>query len=190
METIRTFIAIPLPEALLKEIDILINYFKPLAGNVRWVRPETVHLTLKFLGNLTIEEVNKVFEAMDEFFEKNRAQFSLIVKGLGAFPNFRRPQVLWLGIAGEELPSLLTLHTEIDRLLHKQGFKRENRKFSPHLTLGRIKSRDYLDMFMDQFIGYKFPCLNFMVKKVQVMKSFLRPEGALHSVQKVYHLTE
>ncbi|MEJ2637653.1 MAG: RNA 2',3'-cyclic phosphodiesterase, partial [Calditrichia bacterium] len=131
MEKIRTFIAIPLPPEILKGIGALINEMRPLAPDVKWVRPESIHLTLKFLGNLTPEELQKLFSGMDEVFREQWGNFSLQAGGVGAFPNFRRPRVLWVGLREPGMEELRKLQGRIEEKLAVQGFPKEERAFSP-----------------------------------------------------------
>ncbi len=188
METIRTFIAVPLPERILAELGKLINHMKSLNRDVKWVRPDAIHLTLKFLGNLSEVQLTRVFAGMDQLFQKPHGAFSLVAAGMGAFPNNRRPRVLWVGVEGSGVPELLNLQKKIETVLAKQGFSEEKRNFSPHLTVARINLAGHLERLMDEFTNYTFPPQEITVKEVLVMKSELKPSGAIYSIQKSYNL--
>ncbi len=188
MEKIRTFIAIPLPEAVLAEFEKMIEKMRPLYREVKWVKPHSIHLTLKFLGNLTREELDRTFAAMDAVFRNPVSPFSLTVGGLGAFPNFRRPRVLWVGVGGEGMPALHQLQSRVEDTLEKQGFPREERRYSPHLTVGRIKFMKNTADLVKDFREYPFPEMEFVVRQMNVMRSELKPGGAVYSVLKHYHL--
>ncbi len=188
-EKIRTFIAIPLPPVLLAELKKVIEQLRNLSRGVNWVKPESIHLTLKFLGNLRKDELSKVFEGMEKIFHSAPVTFKLTACGLGAFPSLRRPRVLWVGIKGSGLEQLLNLQKLIETELNQRGFPAEERPFSPHLTLARIKFADNLDELMHAFTSYPFPELEFLVENVQVMRSELRPQGAVYSIQKNFLLS-
>ncbi len=139
-ETLRLFIAIELPEPVLQHIDQVLHGLhqqEPLG--IRWVRPEGIHLTLKFLGDVPAGQVQGVVDAMARAAEGS-LPFSLRVRGAGAFPNLRAPRVLWVGIQGD-VESLIQVWQQLEQGLEAQGFARDQRPFSPHLTVGRVKGR-------------------------------------------------
>jgi len=134
----RIFLAIALPPEVAGNIAAIQRRLKKtLQGDVRWVRPEGIHLTLKFFGEATPEEAAKL-AAVVAGPAGAAAPFVLEVRGLGAFPDAHRPRVIWLGIAGET-GALLSLQRDLERALAGAGFPREERPFRAHLTLGRVK---------------------------------------------------
>jgi 2'-5' RNA ligase len=189
METIRTFIALPLPDKVLAELDKLITGMKPLSRDVKWVRPSSIHLTLKFLGNLNPEQLAAVFAGMDRFFQQRQSSFTLVTGDPGAFPNSRRPRVLWVGVEGSGIPELLNVQNGIEKIMVEEGFPEEKRNFSPHLTVGRFKVARPAEKLMNEYITYNFPALEFTLREVLVMKSELKPSGAVYSIQKRYQLS-
>jgi 2'-5' RNA ligase len=190
MEKIRTFIAIPLPQSMLSEIENLIQVMKKRSADVKWVKSQSVHLTLKFLGNLSSEDLTKVFSGMNRLFRTPPEKFQLNTGSLGAFPNIKKPRVLWIGIGGPGIEALQKLQADIETEMGKQGFPKENRKFSPHLTVGRIKFSRNLSLLVEAFSAYSFPIQDFIVDRILVMRSDLRPSGAVYSVQQTYVLTD
>jgi len=142
-QLIRAFLAIELSAEVLNEISgIQSRLRKMIRGDIRWVRPEGIHLTLKFLGNLASQDIAKISEAV----KKNIVGVKppvLEVKGIGVFPNPAHPRVLWLGMEGD-VGTLIALQKNIDRELQTCGFKKEEKPFHPHLTLGRIRSHRVL----------------------------------------------
>ncbi len=132
----RTFIAIDLPEAIHAALKRQQAAFRAACPDARWTRPEGVHLTLKFLGGITDDQVRKVSEALKELgpFEK----FPVEIKGFGFFPDARRPRVFWAGV--EAAPALGKLAGRVEDCMAKLGFAREGRAYRPHLTLARFKT--------------------------------------------------
>ncbi len=190
MEKIRTFIAVPLPENLIEEIGKLIEHLSRSAAAVKWVKPQSVHLTLKFLGNLTPEELEKVFQSLDTLFEQEHHRFVIRSGSGGVFPSVRKPRVLWVGLQGKEMNLLHQLQQQIEDVLEAVGFPKEERTFSPHLTIGRVKSQRNMKELLKQLLEYPFPEIEFPVETVHIMKSELQPEGARYSVLKAYQLQE
>ncbi len=163
---------------------------KTQQGGIRWANPDSIHLTLKFLGELTPDEVKKLFSGMDVAQQKFPDTFSLKSGQTGCFPSCKRPRVLWVGVKGEEMDSLHVLQRMIDKSLQEQGFPVEDRKFSPHLTVARIKFGNPIEVILEKFIKYPFPEITLPVKEIHIMRSDLKPNGAVYSVQKTYKLKE
>jgi 2'-5' RNA ligase len=132
----RAFIAIDLPEMIRTELQRRQSAFRAASPDARWTRPEGIHLTLKFLGEISDEQVGKVTEALKELgpFEN----FGVEVKGLGFFPDARRPRVFWAGV--EAPPPLGELAGRVEDCMERLGFGREGRAYRPHLTLARFKN--------------------------------------------------
>ena len=142
MSIIRAFIAIELSPKVLNQIGGLQEKLKRdvPSGLVRWVRPEGIHLTLKFLGDTPVEQVHAVAQAVHGACDRH-APFALAVRGTGCFPNPHRPRVIWAGVH-EPTGVLARLQRDVERMVQPLGFPPEGRPFHPHLTLGRVKGRD------------------------------------------------
>ena len=190
METIRTFIALPLNPEIRAEAGKLARKLQPLSRGIKWVKPQAMHLTLKFLGNIAPEEVRKVFTAMDRLYASPPSPLILRSANLGAFPTLKKPRVLWIGLQGEGLPALLDLQREVEENLAAEGFPKEQRKFSPHLTLARVKYGDNLETVIKEFSEYQFPEILLKVEQLDVMRSDLKPTGAEYSMQKSYSFSK
>lgn len=140
-DLIRAFIAIKLPEFVLAKVLEIQNIFKSKCLHITWVKPENIHLTLKFLGDIEPDDIELVVSAMTECSKHDKMNF--FVKGAGVFPDLRRPRVLWLGIAGD-IKKLIAFQKNLDLRLFDSSngrFKPEERPFSGHITIGRIKDR-------------------------------------------------
>ena len=131
----RAFIAIELPEELRQRLAQEQSRFRAVAADARWTRPEGIHLTLKFLGEISDEQVAQVTKALQQI--KSFEPFSVAAKGFGFFPDARRPRVFWAGL--EAPAALAELAGFVESAMAPLGFPPENRAFSPHLTLARFK---------------------------------------------------
>jgi 2'-5' RNA ligase len=180
MNKIRSFIAIEIPERIKKDVSEIQEKLKRTGSDVGWTRSEGIHLTLKFLGEVgegKLVEIQKAIEKATEGF----LSFRLEVGGIGIFPNPRSPRVLWIGIK-DEGNTLKTLQEAIEQETERVGFEKEDRAFTPHLTLGRVRSRkncDALIRALEEFDKIELGYLN--VEEVSLMKSELRPKGAVYT---------
>lgn len=184
MEQVRSFIAISLPEEVkvgLAQLQAQLKSGEP--SSVKWVDPFSVHLTLKFLGNVAVDKVDKITKAMEKA-AQGISPFHLEVKSLGAFPNLRRVQVVWVGINGE-VKKLSQLQQRIESNLSPLGFTPELRPFAPHLTLARLRdqaSSDERQRFGQLIAGTKFePAHTIKVDSINLMRSQLTREGPIYS---------
>jgi RNA 2',3'-cyclic 3'-phosphodiesterase len=131
---VRLFIAIEIPENIRTAFASLLNEFRAIAPQLKWVRAENLHVTLKFLGeteSVKLAELRNVLSAV-----RSSEPVNLEFCGLGFFPNEKRPRVFWAGM--ETSPNLKTLAADIDQVTHRLGFPLEERPFAPHLTLARF----------------------------------------------------
>ena len=136
MAKTRTFIAVEAVDGVHAQAQAAIERLRPLATNVKWVEPENLHWTLQFLGDLRDEEIAEVCRRVAKVIA-NIEPFSLTGANVGAFPQSDRPRVLWLG-ADEGSDKFCHLQSTIEQNLAGMGFRGENRRYVPHLTLGRV----------------------------------------------------
>lgn len=184
MNTIRAFIAIRLPapvERALGEVAQTLALRTP-RGAMRWVRPEQIHLTLRFLGDTATSRVDAIGAAMDAL-ATDTAPLALHLDGIGCFPNARRPRVIWVRLAGDEA-RLAELKAALDERLAGLGFPPDDKPFRAHLTLGRIKD-DRAAQGVDWTVDV--PPLAVPVAMIYLMESQLRPEGPIYTVR---HMSE
>jgi len=135
----RLFVALDLPEAVRSGLAAVIAKIEPIApraSGVRWVRPEALHVTLKFIGHIAGERLLDFRAALTPV--RSGEPIKLHYRGIGFFPDARRPRVLWCGVQAS--PNLAELAAEIERALEPLGIARESRTFVPHLTLARLDS--------------------------------------------------
>ena len=176
---IRTFLAIDLPGTQRKIIEEHQGRWKSTKADLRWIDPSNMHLTLKFLGEIQESSKGSVKTVCKEVCCLHRG-FSLFLNGTGIFPNLRRPRILWIGIGGET-DLLCKLQNNIETALEEKGFSREDRAFTPHLTVGRVRSPRKLSRLVDVFLKDKIVIEPFKVEEVIVYKSQLTPRGPLYS---------
>jgi 2'-5' RNA ligase len=183
MEPVRSFIAIKLPDELklrLAQLETELKRDEP--PGVKWVSPDSIHLTLKFLGNIAAGRIEAVTGAMEES-ARGIAPFRLRARGLGVFPNLQRAQVAWVGIDGE-VGRLSQLQKQLESNLARLGFTPESRAFTPHLTLARLKNYASLDerqSFGRLIASREFAAGDIEVEAVSLMKSQLTRSGAIYS---------
>lgn len=179
-ETFRAFIAIDLSESVRSSLSEAQEVIKRQGFGVKWVRPPNIHLTLKFLGNIDVADVERIADAM-ALATKDYTAISLVAMGVGVFPDIRRPRVIWAGLSGQ-LEILQDIQRLLDDHLAILGFSKESRGFKAHLTLGRIKgkiSSERLKAAMSELEG--FESKPFDVNQIILFKSELLPRGAVYT---------
>ena len=135
MAKTRTFLGIAPSEGVAESAQRLVSRLRAIADNVKWVEPKNLHWTLHFLGELTDQELYEVCQAVENAAEQ-QSPFTLNASGVGAFPKVEKPRTVWLG-ATEGAEQMIGLHDALKTQLEPLGFRGENRRFVPHLTLGR-----------------------------------------------------
>ena len=182
-DTIRTFVAVELSDSIKAHIAAGIAQLRQeQIDNMRLVRPEGVHLTLKFLGDIDANRVPTVADAMTQAAARH-APFSLALGQPGVFPNANRARVLWIGVEGD-LQLLRLLQSDIEEALIAAGFPPEKQRFNPHLTIGRMHhraSREDRRRATDALAALTLPeDRTIAVKAISLMKSTLLPGGAIY----------
>ena len=176
----RVFIAIELPEAVKKEMSRVQNKIMNTANKIKWVSYASMHITLKFLGEIKEKRLNKVFEAVERI-TIERDSFSIEIKGAGIFPDKGSPRVIWIGIKEGSI-ELTQMAKELEKKLSEQGFPQEGKKWMPHITLGRVKQLKDEEIIRKLITEERHtPGGKAKVKEVTVMQSHLTPRGAIYS---------
>jgi len=183
----RTFVALELSRPLRAGILRLAETLKARGVRASWSKDDTLHLTLKFLGDVEEADLPEVIEAVRRA-ARDVPPFSFTSGGVGAFPSARRPRVIWVGVEATE--ALLGLQAEVDRELAALGFPREERRWTPHVTVGRIRDPQGSSGFDATLASLKCPEETVDVNEVLVMKSTLAPGGAIHEAVARIRLTK
>jgi 2'-5' RNA ligase len=185
MTTLRTFIAIELDRELKDQLRRIQDQLRAqgVIRSVRWVQPDGIHLTLKFLGDTPMDKVEEVKAALSRAAAKV-APFSFSISGLGCFPNVRQPRVVWVGLQ-ELTGTLVRLRDAVEAEVAPLGFPTEGRPFSPHLTLGRVQrdsSKSEVRRIGEVVAASAVGAVGEMTaKSVCFIKSDLKPGGAVYS---------
>jgi len=177
---LRSFLAIELPESILRRIGEVQRDLKSSRADVRWVGPQNIHLTLKFFGNIEESKINSIAQSIEEP-ARNISPIWISVRGMGAFPSLKNPRVIWIGLHDEK-KVLISFQKQLDGEFQKIGFQPEDRPFHPHLTLGRMRSnrgKDELVKEMEKYREEEFG--SFQADKIILFKSDLKPEGAIYT---------
>ncbi len=184
----RTFIAIDLAPPIKDELSNFIQKLAAISSNIKWVKRNGMHLTLKFLGEIEEDKLDEIKSCLSEI-SKDHASFSLQLKGTGTFPpGKKKPRVLWIGI--EENKKLIILQSDIEKKLSKLGFLPEKRLFHPHLTLGRVKIGSQLGKIMAYMEKNREKSFGQMeVKKITFFRSILKPTGAEYQALAEFELS-
>lgn len=170
----RLFAAIPLPERARQECAAVLAAARESGWPVRWVRDETAHITLKFFGEVAPERLDVIAEAVETAAAGGSA-VALRLNSLGAFPTFRRPRVVWLGV--EAPPALELLRDRLERQAEAIGFAPEGTPFRPHITLGRVREGQRLPPGALERCGIAAAGDSFLGDSVVLYQSELTPRG-------------
>jgi len=184
--TFRLFLAIDPPDGINREIARIQSRLQRIVtGDVRWVKPGGVHLTLKFFGDVPAKEIEPISAASLKA-AAVAAPFTLSFRGLGTFPPARRPRVVYLGMEGDT-KRLAAFQAEIEAELADRGFPGEERPFLPHLTLARIKSLEESDRLFRELAESKaYEAGQFTATELCLFKSELAPGGAIYTKLAAY----
>jgi 2'-5' RNA ligase len=176
----RAFIALRLPENILSSINKIQEDLKRYRLPVRWVRPGHIHLTLKFFGDISESDIKNIEIAIDAC-AGNCPSVTLSAKGIGVFPSVSRPRVIWAGLSGQ-VSTLSTLQEALEKMLEKSGFKKEERPFKGHLTIGRFKERVNSEKLIEAMRTHKdFNSDVFEAGEIILFKSDLLPAGPVYT---------
>lgn len=182
MPRIRTFIAIDCGPAIRARIDGVQEDLARVCPEVKWVEKENLHLTLLFLGEVDNREIPDVCKAVANGL-KDLPPFELSVEGTGCFPNLRRPRTLWIGVR-KGSAEVKAVHAALEKQLLALGcYRREERAFTPHITVGRVKSDGPMDKLAEALIKHQdWQAGETTVSEVLVMSSQLTSKGPTYAI--------
>lgn len=177
---IRAFLAVELPESLRQEVAAFQSQLKTARGDVKWVELDNLHLTLKFLGNIEESQLPSLKETLAAGV-REIPPFAVHLEGIGAFPGTMNPRVIWVG-ASEGKESLIELAQAAERTCSDLGFTPEDRPFSAHLTIGRVRSRERLAPLIKKLQAAEFRgSVPAPVEKIVLFQSTLSPRGPTYT---------
>ncbi len=180
MSMIRTFIAVDIEDDSVRgKLAEVRDYLLSSKADLKPVATENIHLTLRFIGEIPLSKVNELCDVMRS--KLVFKPFKIRVEGLGVFPNIHRPRVIWAGVT-EGANELIQLHSDVEKLVRSIGIPPNREKFTPHITIARVKSSrniSRLVRYIEQYIEYVFG--EFIVDKVKVKRSILTPKGPIYS---------
>jgi len=180
MEGIRSFIAVEVPQSLRAKMEEVQRELKRTNADVRWVRPESIHLTLKFLGSVSGEDLEKLGAAIAPIIS-SWVSFEIRLQGLGCFPSSRNPRIVWVGIE-QGSAEALSMQKAVENRAAEVGFPPETRPFKPHLTIGRVRSSRGKDSLAQAVENRRDVEIGpFRVNEVYLFKSELKPSGAVYT---------
>lgn len=184
---IRSFIALDIGDEVRKNLSELIDDLKNTRADIRWAKPGSIHLTLKFLGDIPPDDVDRIESAIKKA-SHDFEPFKIEVKGLGVFPSIKRPRIIWTGLI-EPAGTLKRLAKSIENKCAKRGYKPEKRPFKAHLTIGRVRSLKGIDALKGKIeAGAELELGAFKADSIALFKSDIKPGGAVYTVQRSVEL--
>ena len=176
----RLFIALPLPSSVETKLGKIIDDFKNRGGKVKWVNHKNIHITVRFLGETDEGLIPDIKEIMDRVSIKYNS-YNLTIDCIGSFPNLNKPRVIWAGLTDDEQISIMArMVKEVEYDIRKLGFDPEEKRFKPHLTLGRVKDPKGLDELLDYIRSYQLESIPFILDRLCLYKSTLTPHGSIY----------
>jgi 2'-5' RNA ligase len=186
-ERIRAFVAVLLSEEVRASLAREVDRLRSVAPRLTWVSPDNLHLTLKFLGHVSSETVARAEDGLAEAVA-GQPPLTLVFAGLGAFPSVERPRVIWAGLV-EGGESLVTLQARVEAVLALKAIPKEDRRFHPHLTIGRAKDpRQARPLVTALRARATAPFGRQHVSAIHLMRSDLHPQGARYTVLRAFPL--
>ena len=184
LDSIRSFMAFDIDnEAVLKKMTDAQNLLAKTGADLKLVKPENIHITMRFLGNITSPMVEKIFEEMKKV---QFTPFDVKIQGVGAFPHLRYPRVVWVGII-EGADQMRSIFSQLEPRFRRLGFAPDSKGFSPHLTIARVKSgrnKAELVKCINENANYEFGTVK--AECLRLKQSNLTPKGPIYSTLKEF----
>jgi len=191
LETIRAFIAINLDPEIRGYLSSLQQNLNLDAAKVKvnWVEEKNLHLTLKFLGNISPSQIELIEIELKKITSQYPSFFIKLLPEIGVFPSYKMPRVIWVGIK-EGAAELTEIYNLVETRLYKKGFPRESKNFSTHITLGRVKYLKDKDSLIHSLKSIHLDSFSQKVKSIELMESKLTPQGPLYGIIRQYPLAD
>ena len=178
-QTIRSFIALYPDPAALKAVSDFVGCLRNRDRTVRWEKDAHIHITMKFLGDVLLQDVRAVEKELRARLEGSGAVSALIDR-VGGFPSLHRPRIIWLGLS-DGADRVRTLNDILEQVCESVGMPREPRKFTPHFTIGRVRQQESGDL-ENALEACSFDSTPVSFDSMRIMQSTLTPKGAIHTV--------
>ncbi|MCK5312815.1 MAG: RNA 2',3'-cyclic phosphodiesterase [Desulfobacteraceae bacterium] len=189
-ENIRAFIAISFPKKVIIHLKNMQVHLKAYKFKASWPKPSNMHLTLKFLGDIPVSKIQDINQSIHKAvleFKREDKKLSLLTEGIGVFPSVKKPRIIWEGVQ-DQTAGLNTIQSLLEKHLGKTGFKKEKKRFFPHITLCRLKqsvSEKRIVQILENHSEIKSD--TFLINSITLFKSELSSSGAIHT--KLIHYT-
>ena len=184
-ETIRSFIAFDIEnEMVIRRLSEVQNMLVNTGANLKLVKPQNIHVTMRFLGNITLHMVDSIHEEMKQVFI---TPFDIELSGLGVFPSPRYARIVWAGIR-KGSDELVSVFDQLEPRLRSLGFKRDSKGFSPHLTIARVRTGRHkaeLVKCVEELVDYEFGIIQ--AARLKLKRSVLTPRGPIYTTMREAH---
>lgn len=170
----RVFLAFDIPDDIKNQINEILKEKRKQISGVKWVERENLHITCKFLGEINNHQLEEIKKFLSQSFNKNE-NVKISLKGFGAFPNFKKPRVLWIGVEGEK-EKLVNVWKKVQEITTKLKIGEPERDYTPHLTLGRVKIPTEIN---PDFISYS--SREILISSITIYQSTLTPQGPIYT---------
>jgi 2'-5' RNA ligase len=181
LEKVRSFIAVNLNPEIKEYLTSLQVSLNVPETKIKWVEKNNLHLTMKFLGDISSEQTESVKSILKEITSRYSPFIIRLSSDIGIFPTYQMPRIIWTGIK-EGANQLHELYSSIETMLYKEGFPRENKDFSSHITIGRVKYIKDKDNFIQMLKSIEVNNFNQEVGSIDLMESKLTPNGPIYNI--------
>lgn len=185
-DMIRAFIAVNFNPKIQRSIKYMQNHLRKTNCDIKWVQPENIHITLKFFGNIETKQTDAIKQMLANHYQRTKP-FKIELTQLGAFPNVNLPRILWIGLRDNK-QRLNQIAISLQKALTKIGFEGNQKSFSPHITIGRIRSLKNTELLSESISKYQVPRgLTQIITTIILYKSTLTSVGP--NYESLYHVT-
>lgn len=176
----RLFIALPLSSSVENNLAVIIDKLKSYGGKVKWVTPEQIHITVRFLGETEKGQAPLIKKMLDKVASKYDS-FDLSIDRIGGFPNLNKPRVIWTGFTdNDQINIMARMVKEVEYDIRRLGFEPDEKRFRPHLTLGRVKISEGLDDLLETIKSFQMKPIPVKLDKLRLYKSTLTSQGPIY----------